>query len=87
MLFKIFESSTQYFHGTLETAEHSIRGWALLYNFAPSNPNTAKHHNGAQSPAERLNQFRYHDSWLQNFLISASLGGYRVLVQCQSEFS
>ena len=69
--------STQYFHGNLSSAELSIRGWALLYNFAPSNPNTVKLHNGAQSPAERINQFRYHDSWLQNLLISASLGGYR----------
>lgn len=69
--------STQYFHGNLSSAELSIRGWALLYNFAPSNPNTVKHHHGAQSPAERINQFRYHDSWLQNLLISASLGGYR----------
>ncbi|MBF0351488.1 MAG: hypothetical protein HQM11_10685 [SAR324 cluster bacterium] len=69
--------STQYFHGNLSSAELSIRGWALLHNFTPSNPNTVKHHKGAQSPAERLNQFRYHDSWLQNLLISASLGGYR----------
>jgi len=26
------------------------------------------------SPAERLNQFRYHDNWLQNLLISAFFG-------------
>ena len=25
----------------------------------------------------RLNQHQYHDCWLQNLLISASLGGYR----------
>ena len=69
--------STQYFHGFISSAELSIRGWALLLNFAPSNPTTIKKHNGFQSPAERLNQFRYHDNWLQNLLISASLGGYR----------
>ena len=69
--------STQYFHGFNSSAELSIRGWALLLNFAPSNPTTIKKHNGFQSPAERLNQFRYHDNWLQNLLISASLGGYR----------
>jgi len=69
--------STQYFHGSLSSAELSIRGWALILNFAPSNPTTIKKHNGSQSPAERLNQFRYHDNWLQNLLISASLGGYR----------
>ena len=32
---------------------------------------------GWRCPAERLNQHRYHDCWLQNLLISASLGGYR----------
>ena len=69
--------STQYFHGTLASAELNIRAWALIHNFAPSNPYTVKLYHGWQSPAERLNQFRYHDNWLQNLLISASLGGYR----------
>lgn len=69
--------STQYFHGSLPAAELSIRGWALIENFAPSNPRTVKKHNGLLSPAERLNQFRYHSNWLHNLLISASLGGYR----------
>jgi len=69
--------STQYFHGSMLSAELSIRGWALIQNFAPYNPQTVKKLNGIQCPAERLNQFRYHDNWLHNLLISASLGGYR----------
>lgn len=69
--------STQYFHGNKLSAELNIRGWALILNFAPSNPFTVKKHNGLESPAERLNKFRYHDNWLQNLLISGSLGGYR----------
>ena len=69
--------NTQYFHGFLSSAELNIRAWALILNFAPSNPITIKKHNGAQSQAERLNHFRYHDNWLENLLISASLGGYR----------
>jgi hypothetical protein len=36
--------NTQYFHGSPETAELSIRGWALIENFAPSNPHTIKKH-------------------------------------------
>jgi hypothetical protein len=32
---------------------------------------------GWKSPAERLNGHRYHDDWLQNLLVSTSLGGYR----------
>jgi hypothetical protein len=69
--------STQYFHGTMAAAELSIRGWTLIHNFAPYNPQTVKKLNGSRSPAERLNNFRYHDNWLHNLFISASLGGYR----------
>ncbi len=69
--------STQYFHGSMAAAELSIRGWTLILNFAPYNPRTIKKHNGYQCPAERLNQFQYHENWLQNLLTSASLGGYR----------
>ena len=68
--------STQYFHGSLYSAELNIRGWALINNFAPSNPLTIKKYAGLQSPAERFNNHRYHDSWLQNLMISASLGGF-----------
>jgi hypothetical protein len=69
--------STQYFHGSLSTAELNIRGWALIYNFAPSNPMTVKKYAGLKSPADRLNGFSYHDNWLQNLLISASLREFR----------
>jgi hypothetical protein len=68
---------TQYFHGSIEAAEQGIRAWALIQNFAPSNPRTVAKYHGLQSPAERLNGFRYHDNWLQNLLVSASLCGFR----------
>ncbi len=45
-------------------------------NFAPWCPETVKHH-GHKSPAERLNRFCYSESWIENLLISGSLGGYR----------
>jgi len=38
----------------------------------PQNPLQSEKFNGWQSPAERLNQFRYHDNWLQNLLVSTS---------------
>lgn len=63
----------RYFHGTFDAAELSIRGWSLIYNFAPSCPATRKKYNGLASPAERLNRFRYSDVWLENLLISGSL--------------
>ena len=69
--------STQYFHGSIDAARLSMRGWSLINNFAPYNPRTIKKLNGFKSPAERLNQFRYHNNWLHNLCISASLGGYR----------
>ena len=69
--------STQYFHGSMDSAQLSIRGWTHINNFAPYNPRTVIKLDGYKSPAERLNQFRYHHSWLQNLNISASLGGYR----------
>ena len=71
----------QYFHGKIDSAELNIRGWALIHNFTPSNPFTVKKYNGMKSPAERINKFSYHENWLQNLLISTSLGGYRAAPQ------
>ena len=64
-------------HCSMEAAERHCRSWALLNNFAPWSPATAKTNDKWRSPAERLNRHRYHDCWLQNLLISASLGGFR----------
>jgi hypothetical protein len=68
---------TQHLHGSIEAAEQGVRGWALIHNFAPSCPETVRESPGLRSPAERLNGRRYHPEWLQNLLVSASLGGYR----------
>lgn len=83
MLDRLMRSMNRYFedgqhlHGSRDACDEHCRAWALLYNFTPWHPATAKTNDGWQSPAERLNQNRYHDNWLQNLLISASLGGYR----------
>jgi hypothetical protein len=63
-------------HGHLETAECRLRGWALLRNFRPFEPQTRRR-TGYQSAAHRLNKTKYHDDWLHNLYISASLGGFR----------
>jgi hypothetical protein len=73
---RYFEGS-QHLHGSEQAGEQHCRAWALLYNFRPWHPATARAQGGWRSPAERLNQHRYHDDWLQNLLVSASLGGYR----------
>lgn len=62
-------------HGHQASSERRLRGWALLLNFRPfaRRSGQVREH---QSPAHRLNGKRYHASWLQNLLVSASLMGY-----------
>jgi hypothetical protein len=67
----------QHLHGSLGACRLHCRAWALLWNFAPWHPATTRENEGWRCPAERLNRHRYHDCWLQNLLVSASLGGYR----------
>ena len=67
----------QHLHGTPGAGERHCRAWALLHNFSPWGPEAARDNDGYASPAERLNQHRYHDNWLHNLLVSASLAGYR----------
>jgi hypothetical protein len=67
----------QHLHGSLGACRLHCRAWALLWNFTPWHPATTWQNKGWRCPAERLNRHRYHDSWLQNLLVSASLGGYR----------
>jgi hypothetical protein len=67
----------QHLHGSPEAAGLHARAWALLQNFRPWGKEVVKASKGWHSPAERLNGHRYHDDWLQNLLVSASLGGYR----------
>jgi hypothetical protein len=67
----------QHLHGSIEACRLHCRAWALLSNFAPWHAATTRENKGWRCPAERLNRHRYHDSWLQNLLVSASLGGYR----------
>jgi len=67
----------QHLHGSHEACRRHCRAWALLWNFRPWHPATTRKNQGWRCPAERLNRHRYHDGWLQNLSISASLGGYR----------
>jgi hypothetical protein len=83
MLDRVMRSMSRYFedgqhlHGSKEACQRHCRGWALLFNFRPWHPATARANGGWRCPAERLNRHRYHEDWLQNLLASASLGGYR----------
>jgi hypothetical protein len=83
MLDRLMRSMSRYFedaqhpHGSPAACGRHGRGRAPLHNFRPWHPATARANAGRRSPAERLNQHRYHDDWLQNLLAPASLGGYR----------
>ena len=83
MLDRVMRSMSRYFddcqhlHGSKEACELHCRAWALLFNFRPWHKATGRANGGWRSPAERLNRHRYHADWLQNLLVSASLGGYR----------
>jgi hypothetical protein len=67
----------QHLHGSRRACREHCRAWALLWNFAPWHPATERKNRDWRCPAERLNRHRYHECWLQNLLISASLAGYR----------
>jgi hypothetical protein len=67
----------QYFHGTKLSANLYLRSMALLWNFHPYSSRTRANDSNRYSPFQDLNRFRYHDNWLHNFLIAASIGGRR----------
>ena len=69
--------NSQMFHSTISSTSKNFRAFALLYNFTPSCSAAWDESKKLTSPAARVNGFVYHDDWLQNLLISASLGGFR----------
>jgi len=69
--------NSQMFHSTVLCTTKNFRAFALIYNFSPSNPKVWEGTDKLTSPAARLNGFVYHDDWLQNLLIAASLDGFR----------
>jgi hypothetical protein len=48
---------------------------AILWNFHLYIPKVRKRAPDAKTPFEALNGFCYHDYWLRNLLIAASLNG------------
>jgi hypothetical protein len=63
-------------HGHQASSERRLRGWALLLNFRPFAKRSGQMR-GHQSRAHRLNGRCYSERWLENLMISASLGGRR----------
>ena len=70
--------NSQMFHSkNIDRTTDNFRAFALLYNFAPSCPSVWKENSSLKSPAARINNFVYHENWLHNLYVSASLGGFR----------
>lgn len=67
--------TAQYFHGKITMASLYARALAMVWNFHPYDIRTQSKYGLASSPFERLNGFRYHDNWLENLMIAASIGG------------
>ena len=63
-------------HGHQWNSELRLRGWALLRNFTPYAPRANQKRNYS-SPVHLINKKVYHDHWLHNLNISASLAGFR----------
>jgi len=65
----------QYFHSTTESASLYVRAMALVWNFHPYGQKTQDKYGPRASPFQQLNGFRYHDNWLENMMIAASMNG------------
>lgn len=63
-------------HGHQYASTCRLRGWALLLNFRPFATRSGRCR-VYDSPAHRLSRIRYHENWLHNLQVSASLGGHR----------
>lgn len=66
----------QYFHGNWRSGQLYVRAMALLWNFHPYG-SALQQNLGRSSPFEDLNGFQYHENWLHNLLIAASMRGQR----------
>jgi len=69
--------NSQMFHANIESTSRNFRAFALLYNFSPSCPAAWDEAKQLLCPAARLNGFVYHQDWLQNLLIAASVARFR----------
>jgi len=67
----------RYFHGTPQSASLYVRAMALVWNFHPYGQKTQDKYGPGASPFQQLNGFVYHDNWLENMMIAASIKGQK----------
>ena len=64
--------------GKNDPARLALRAMAMQWNFHPYSTRVRRENPKRQSPFADLNGFQYHDNWLHNLLIAASLGGRKL---------
>lgn len=69
--------NSQMFHSSTTATSNNFRAFALILNFSPYSPGVAAKNPGLNTPVAKLNGFVYHQHWLQNLMIAASLNGFR----------
>lgn len=62
----------KWWHGSLSSAEKSIRAFCLIQNFCPYCPRVSEKYYGQESAFERLNGYKYAVNWTENMLIATS---------------
>jgi len=67
----------RYLHGDGEKARLALRAMALQWNFHPYSARVRREDPTRKSPFADLNGFQYHDNWLHNLLMAASLAACR----------
>lgn len=70
--------SMRYLHGKGDRARLALRAMALQWNFHAYGRRLRGASPERQSPFADLNGFQYHDNWLHNLFIAASLGGHKL---------
>lgn len=67
----------RYFHHSQQSARLSLRAMAMLWNFHPYSARLRRNDPARHSPFADLNGFYYQHNWLENLLVSSSLGGLK----------
>lgn len=68
----------RYLQGAKQTARLAVRAQALLWNFHPYSVKLRRAAPDRRSPFADINGFQYHENWLHNLLVAASLDGHRL---------
>lgn len=69
--------SGKHLHGHLSSATLRLRGSKLVHNFLPF-AERSNHPRDFVSPAHRLNKKVFHEHWLHNLYLSASMRGFHI---------